>query len=151
MLFFLLMICSAMWYRVDEKTSKDSFSINIGPLTLGWTEVYVSIITVLMVYPPTILVAEIFRRRKLNSVRHYIKDPDLQKLVMDNAEEGPLPRWTLYLAWMLVYLAIIASCFFTFLYSLQWGGEKSRKWLAAFFMSLVETLLCLDPLIVSES
>ena len=146
---FLLMVSSAMWYRSDERATGESFSLHIGPLTLGWTEVYVSIITALTVYPPTIFVAELFRRRRVSVVRHYISDPDVQKFVNSNAERGPLPQWTLYLAWSLVIIAVVASAFFTFLYSLQWGGEKSRKWLGAFFLSLIETLVCLDPIIVS--
>ena len=56
-----------MWYGADERAEAD-FTINLGAMSIGWPEFYVGIMTVLTVYPATLLVVEIFRRRK---------DPDL--------------------------------------------------------------------------
>ena len=56
-----------MWYGADERAEAD-FTINLGVMSIGWPEFYVGIMTVLTVYPATLLVVEIFRRRK---------DPDL--------------------------------------------------------------------------
>ena len=61
-----------------------------------------------------------------------------------------LPRWVLVVAWILVFVAVVTASFFTFLYSLEWGSDKSNEWLGAFFLSFIQALLLVDPFVVSE-
>ena len=55
-----------------------------------------------------------------------------------------LPYISLYLAWSLCFLSVLVSAFFTFFYSLQWGGEKSNKWLTSFLLSTGETITVIN-------
>ncbi|XP_021346749.1 polycystic kidney disease protein 1-like 2 isoform X2 [Mizuhopecten yessoensis] len=57
-----------------------------------------------------------------------------------------LPFWCLYVAWALVVLSVLASAFFVILYSIEWGSEKSTRWLTAFFLSFIESVLFIQPL-----
>ncbi|XP_077869620.1 polycystin-1-like protein 2 [Saccoglossus kowalevskii] len=56
-----------------------------------------------------------------------------------------LPYWCIYIAWILVFLSVISSAFFTVLYSLEWGNEKSVMWLTSFIVSFLESILFLQP------
>lgn len=60
-----------------------------------------------------------------------------------------LPHWCNYLGWGIVLVTILVSGFFTILYSLEWGAEKAGKWLTAFLLSFVESILLIQPLKVS--
>ena len=135
-----------MWYGSEEK-SQVTFKFKVGPLKMGWNEFYVGCITILTVYPPVLLISELFRRSRKN--RNYIADPLERKFKMlDEGIEKELPRWVLVVAWIVALVAIAAGSFFTFLYSLDWGGDKSNEWLGAFFLSFVETLFLVDPFLV---
>ena len=147
-MFFLMMVSSAMWYGT-ENNSKVSFKFKVGPLSMGWNEFYVGCMTVLTVYPVVLVISELFRRTKK---KHYSEDILEQRFrLLDEGVEKELPRWVLVMAWILVFVAIITASFFTFLYSLDWGGDKSNQWLGAFFLSFIQALLLVDPLVVSRS
>ena len=146
-MFFLMMVSSAMWYGTEDK-SNVAFKFKVGPLAMGWNEFYVGCMTILTVYPVVLLISELFRRTKR---KHHSDDSLEQKFKMlDEGLEKEFPRWVLVVAWILVFIAIITSSFFTFLYSLDWGGDKSNEWLGAFFLSFLQALFLVDPLVVSE-
>ncbi len=61
-------------------------------------------------------------------------------------ESGMLfPFWTIYVAWFLVFAAVLLSSFFCVMYSQQWGKDKANDWLSAFFLSVVQDMFVLDP------
>lgn len=64
-----------------------------------------------------------------------------------NKKQGRwLPRWTIYLAWFLVFASILVPAFFIILYSMQWGKERSEAWLLAMFLSFFQSLFIIDPI-----
>ena len=65
-------------------------------------------------------------------------------------EEGVLPHFCVYIGWVLVALASVASSFFIFLYSAEWGKDISEEWLATFFLSFFESMFIVDPFKVSQ-
>ncbi|XP_077991802.1 polycystin-1-like protein 2 [Glandiceps talaboti] len=56
-----------------------------------------------------------------------------------------LPHWCVYIAWCLVFLSSLASAFFTVLYSMEWGHDRSVDWLFSFLTSFVQDLIILQP------
>ncbi|XP_066291033.1 polycystin-1-like protein 2 [Branchiostoma lanceolatum] len=56
-----------------------------------------------------------------------------------------LPHWFLWIAYVLVYGGAMMSGFFTILYSLEWGYEKSSQWLVTFLMSFFQDALVVQP------
>ena len=60
------------------------------------------------------------------------------------------PHWVIYIAWFLVAVSVIASAFFTILYSMEWGFDKSSKWLTSFFLGFLESVLLVQPLKVGH-
>lgn len=117
---FLSMIASCMFYRSSEnKPNQNAFTI--GPFSFTVNEVYVSFASSVIVIPALILITTLFNSK--NNRRLWIIS-----------------------GWILAILAILASGFFTILYSIQWGKEKSLKWLASFFLSFFESFALLQPI-----
>lgn len=54
-----------------------------------------------------------------------------------------------YTAWVLSFASVGVSAFFTLLYSLQWGKEKSEQWLLSFFISFVQDAAISQPIKVA--
>ena len=71
--------------------------------------------------------------------------PDPRKKRVKKKKPG-LPHAVVYFAWILVFLTIIVSGFFTILYSMEWGKEKAEKWLMAFSLSFFESVFVIQPL-----
>ena len=164
-MFFLILLSSAMWHGTEEKSTV-TFKFKVGPFSMGWNEFYVGCVTILTVYPVVLLISELFRRSKKKEqseddkpVQIYILDEKLDVIIekkrqaeqifiwLDEGIEKEYPRWLLVVAWILVFVAIVTASFFTFLYSLEWGGDKSNEWLGAFFLSSFQALFFVDPLL----
>jgi polycystin 1L2 len=57
-----------------------------------------------------------------------------------------LPTWTLYIGWFLCILTILVSGFFIILYSMEWGAARSNGWLASIAVSVLQSVLIIDPI-----
>jgi len=42
----------------------------------------------------------------------------------------------------------VVPAFFVLLYSIEWGKQKSEEWLTTFLMSVFESILFVDPIMV---
>ena len=60
-----------------------------------------------------------------------------------------LPRWTVGLWYLLAWLAMIISAFFTILYSMEFGKAKSERWLTNALVSFVLDILIIQPIKVT--
>ncbi|XP_060073681.1 polycystin-1-like protein 2 [Ylistrum balloti] len=146
MLLFLTMITNAMFFSPNE--SDQTGSVSIGNLTFSLKSVYVSIVGTLITTVPVVLVALLFsnsktRPRKPNKYKTRDEYSDDMFYTDDNL---PLPSFVRYIAWIIVFLAIIASSFFLLLYSMEWGKTASEAWLVSFVFSFLESFLFVDPL-----
>ncbi|XP_013393442.1 polycystic kidney disease protein 1-like 2 [Lingula anatina] len=56
------------------------------------------------------------------------------------------PWWFVVFGYILAFVAVFTSAFFTLLYSLEWGATKSTNWLLALFFALGESVLVVQPL-----
>ncbi|XP_064637018.1 polycystin-1-like protein 2 [Lineus longissimus] len=56
------------------------------------------------------------------------------------------PPWFLYVAWIVCFLSVIGSAFFTILYSMEWGKQKSEEWLSTFVMSFFQSVIVVQPI-----
>lgn len=78
-----------------------------------------------------------------------------QKIITNVPTEGlhakrkkkfELPHWCVYIGWILVFISSGVSCFFTFLYSMEWGKEKSINWLSSMILSIFESVTVIQPI-----
>lgn len=173
---YLTMIVNAMFYHTDEKVDRPEV-VQIGPFRFSTHQMFVSVISVLLVLPVAIIITQLFRissnmldkqRKKtlLNwnrKIKHEQEIDEEESIGSDYAwhkrkdaiesHSKPLvnPRYLLLTGWILGILTILASAFFVILYSMEWGKAKSEEWLTSFLMSFIETILFFDPLLVSIS
>ena len=56
-----------------------------------------------------------------------------------------LPHSCVYVAYSLVYISALLSSFITFLYSIEWGKEKSLSWLSSILLSICESVIVIQP------
>ncbi|KAL4220971.1 Single-stranded DNA-binding protein 3 [Mactra antiquata] len=87
------------------------------------------------------------------SFNNQTKEDKLQtKLLSDTVPEyyGKLflPTCFVYINWCIVAGGVAAPAFFVMLYSMEWGKQKSEEWLTSFFMSLIESAIVVDPVMV---
>ncbi|XP_078670985.1 polycystin-2-like protein 2 [Branchiostoma floridae x Branchiostoma belcheri] len=153
------MVTNAMFYRTDSSV-KDPGRFSIGPLKLSLYELYVSVVSSVITLPATLAVVELFRRSKpkqackgsrRNShvkVIHWKVDKAKKQQYKPPAPQQAkgLPHFCVYIAWCLVFLAVTASGFFTILYGLEWGREKSLDWLSSILLGMIESVLFVQPI-----
>ena len=134
--------------RADDGAETSNFQFHLGPLTVGWNELYVGFMTIILVYPVTLVIAELFRKSKHISSRKILTALN-EDVSPENAnKDRTLPSCTRGVAWFLVIFAVVSSACVVFLYSLEWGGDKAKEWLGAFVMSFVQAVFLLDPFVV---
>ncbi|XP_019634629.1 PREDICTED: polycystic kidney disease protein 1-like 2 [Branchiostoma belcheri] len=171
-LLFCTMVSNAMWYET-EKNVKTVHAITIGSLTFTWHQLYVSIMSTLVIFPVNIGLVTLFRKIRPKESALYdeldsskgknssaptldghgsVSNIDIESATSDHAEEAPakkpflFPPWMVYVAWCVAFLVTFTSAFFSVLYSLEWGPKKSVDWLTSMFLSFSLSLLVVDPI-----
>ena len=135
-------------HRADEGQEVPGFQFQLGPVRLGWTEVYVGFMSVLTIQPVIFAITQLFKRAAARPhVRFYTAQGE-DVTPVEEKQGCTLPAGMRYVAWFLVAASILSSASVCFLYSLQWGGDKSKEWLGAIIMSFVESICLVDPFVV---
>ena len=160
-LLYLTMITNAMWYKTPEEGGGASEVLHLGPVTISVAMLAASIYSSLVVIPPILLITFIFLKSReipkaktstdikiiMRRLQHQKKgSADHQMKQNQRKQPFSLPHWCIIFGWILVFLSIAVSAFFTILYSFQWGGVKSTGWLIAFCLSFFESCLIVQPL-----
>ena len=138
------MVMNAMWYKTDEGGSGSSV-VHIGPISFSMHELYTGTVSSLIIVPPVILMTTLFVKSLPPK-----KEMETGRFVVENGRKR-LPHWCQYIAWFLTVLAVAVGAFFTILYSFQFGGEKSKKWLIAFLLGFFESVFLIQPTKVSPA
>ncbi|UYV63031.1 hypothetical protein LAZ67_2002891 [Cordylochernes scorpioides] len=61
------------------------------------------------------------------------------------------PWWCRYIAWFLCFASVVVSVFFLWAYGIQFGDEKTRKWLTSLLISFFSSILVTQPIKTKES
>ena len=91
---------------------------------------------------PLLMLSEsLHRKKKPKAIK--VKDGLLKKI-----QKGGLylPWWSDYVAWVLAFIIVLVSAFFTILYSFNYGLEVSVKWLSTLVLSFATDAFLLQPL-----
>ncbi|XP_028402707.1 polycystic kidney disease protein 1-like 2 isoform X2 [Dendronephthya gigantea] len=143
------MITSAMFYNMGGD-GPSPFSIQIGSLVIDLKQFVIALQSSLIIVPVNVAIVQIFRnlRPKPSKKDIYKEEKEDNNEKEESAGEKPkgkLPYWFIYVAYLLCYLASAASIFFTLLYSIQWGKEKSTEWVIAMVTAFLQSVLLLQP------
>ena len=143
------MITSAMFYNMGGD-GPSPFAIHIGSLVIDLKQFVIALQSSLIIVPVNVAIVQIFRNLKPKKSKEEIyneetEDNSENKENEGNKPKGKLPHWFIYIAYALCYLASAASIFFTLLYSIQWGKEKSTEWVIAMVTAFLQSVLLLQP------
>ncbi|KAK4321943.1 hypothetical protein Pmani_007294 [Petrolisthes manimaculis] len=134
----------------------------------------VGVLLLLVVYPVVLIVGFIFRRagprvkRMSRAVlsRQKQQQEQMERVGVDgdatmdlnncdtnhtlHIKPRPLvlPWWCRILAWVLVIGVVVGSIFLVWAYALQFGGEKTSRWLSSFIVTFFISILVVEPLMV---
>lgn len=153
-LLFLSMVTSAMWFNQepsddeqDQETASTIRTVELGPFKLSYKQLYVGLMSSVITFLPSILMVAIFKNRKLKQEHTTSSDieSDTKNVPKKNKKRRQLPWWTIYFAYALVIVCISCGGTFTFLYSLEFGAEKTNDWLLSFVIGTVMGALLLEP------
>ncbi|XP_034549878.1 polycystic kidney disease protein 1-like 2 [Notolabrus celidotus] len=94
---------------------------------------------------------------RFSSVNLY--EPDQKKLIPADSTDaddkqkkksscchGGLPWWFIFIGWLLVIATSVVSGYFTMLYGLKFGKERSVSWLVSMIISFFQSVLIIQPL-----
>lgn len=144
---FLAMITNCMFYKDAAEQEPSTQAIHIGPISITGTQMYNSIISSLIVFPPILIITIIFSKARHNFTGSKYRTKTVHSRTSLGA--GSLPPWSVYFAWTLVFFSVAVSGVFTIFYSLDWGEKKSESWLIAFLLSFAESAILIQPVKVT--
>jgi hypothetical protein len=151
LLLFLIMLSNIINFTlINSATSSDTpcegLSID-NNLCIELTGILRSIVINLIIFVPTFIMLEVFKRTKQRKP-HIVK---LRELVGINDYELPrkrefgFPWWTKIICYVLSILIMIVSIFFTILYGIQMGDKSAQKWLSSILVSLFISVCLTGP------
>ncbi|XP_062589813.1 uncharacterized protein LOC134251420 [Saccostrea cucullata] len=154
-LLFLSMVASAMWFNQepseedkDPDTVSEIRTVELGPFKLSYKQLYVGFMSSLITFVPSIIIVAIFKNRKIKQGNNNTSDPEKSEVVaMENKQRRLLLPWqSVFFAYALIGLCIATGGTFTFLYSLEFGTDKTNDWLMSFVFGTLLGVLILEPI-----
>ncbi|XP_054717406.1 polycystin family receptor for egg jelly-like [Uloborus diversus] len=170
----LSMLSNAMYYqRTSAKPSSGGFKF--GPLSLSPEQVAVGIVTNFLIFPPTFVMIFFFRKSRPRNLRPSRieealkaqrnewrkKNPtvpseinrkkrnsknDTEAQLYHRKKKFSLPWWCVYFGWLLAIASIGASLFFMWAYGIEFGDEKTSKWLTSLIVAFFSSVLITQPI-----
>ncbi|XP_043202140.1 polycystic kidney disease protein 1-like 2 [Amphibalanus amphitrite] len=173
-LLFLSMMVNAMWYGVVPSTPS-SGALNFGPMSLSIEQISVGVMSNLIIFPPSFLIVFLFKKSRARKLRKSRIDEALEKQKFGNqvakserpasvashgekSDEGNdkkkkkkkkpllLPWWCRIIAWILCIICLFGSAFIVWAYGVQFGNEKTTKWLTSLLTSFFSSILLIQPI-----
>ncbi|XP_061188827.1 uncharacterized protein LOC133197002 [Saccostrea echinata] len=154
-LLFLSMVASAMWFNQEpskEDQDPDTVSairtVQLGPFKLSYKQLYVGFMSSLITFVPSIIIVAIFKNRKIKQENTSYSDSQKESEIVsieNKKRRLVLPWQSVYFAYALIGLCITTGGTFTFLYSLEFGTDKTNDWLMSFVFGTVLGVLILEP------
>ncbi|XP_056680188.1 polycystic kidney disease protein 1-like 3 isoform X3 [Monodelphis domestica] len=70
--------------------------------------------------------------------------------MLDSEEEKPafmnsLPKWSIYICWLLLGVTSLVSAFFTALYSLDLNRDQATSWVISMVLSILQNIFIIQP------
>ena len=154
------MLMNILYYGMDNSPTNDG--LKLGPfINLTLEQVSIGVITNLCVFPPSLLLVQLFRRIKrrrtrISKLKRVLKENDLsieentthEKLIKKSikVKDFKFPWWFKIVAYMISYVFAGVSLFFVVIKGIEFGDDKVTKWLSSLIISFVSSILLTQPL-----
>jgi len=148
-LLFLIMFSNTMYFTVKNNLSTtkcDGF--NLGTvMCINISSVLISIIINLILFVPTYIILEIFKKSKPKKSRiNEIKELIGEKESIKSKNQLRLPWWSKIVGYILSFIIIGVSIFFTIMYGITMGNDLAIKCFSSIITSFLITILITGPL-----
>ncbi|XP_078675170.1 polycystin-1-like protein 2 [Branchiostoma floridae x Branchiostoma belcheri] len=142
------MVSSAMWLR-DEVEIEIVRVFSLGPFSFTLNGVYTGFMASITCLPVITAIVLLFQYSRPSSKGdRRVRDVETGGPPEAPTQRGPvkrLPHGCRYVAWMLAMLSFLGSAVFTTLFSMQWGRDKTNKWLSAFLITFLADVFLMEP------
>jgi len=162
------MLMNILYYGMDTSSSTSS-GLQIGPyVNVTLQQVSVGIITNLIVFPPSLLLVQLFKRTKLRvgrlskikklleeynptrTVNHENKKNKAEKTKTKKLFELKFPWWFKIIAYGLSFILACVCLFFVIMKGIVFGDEKVKKWITSVLISFLSSVLLTQPFQVTK-
>jgi len=157
------MVMNIMYYGMD--TSPSQSGIQIGSFfNLSLQQISIGVITNLIIFPPSLLLVQLFRRTKsktprINKLKKILNENNLSstedeekniRKVKENKsktkKQFKFPWWFKIIAYILSFTFAGVSLFFVVIKGIEFGQDKVTKWLSSIIVSFFSSVLLTQPL-----
>ena len=143
------MLMNIMYYGMDNSAQQDG--LKIGPyINLTLQQLSIGIISNLIVFPPTLLLVQLFRRTKRRHTRisklRLMLNNERKKCKDKKTVYIKFPWWFKIIAYILSFLFAAVSIFFVIVKGIEFGNEKAAKWLTSVVLSFFSSILLTQPI-----
>jgi polycystin 1L2 len=151
------MLMNIMYYEKDTSPSEDG--LTIGPyFNLTLNQLSSGIITSLIVFVPSLLLVQLFRRIKrkntrLAKLKKILKDSD-SNVEMSQKQKNSIfpckfPWWFKIVPYFLSFVFTSVSLVFVIIKGIEFGDAQVTKWLTSLIISFLSSILFTQPLKVA--
>jgi polycystin 1L2 len=156
-----------LYYGMDTSSSMSS-DLQIGPyVNVTLQQVSVGIITNLIVFPPSLLLVQLFKRTKLRISRlskikklleeynptRSLDQEDKNKAGIKKAKKSfelKFPWWFKIIAYGLSFILACVCLFFVIMKGIVLGDDKVKKWITSVLISFLSSVLLTQPFQVTK-
>ncbi|XP_078692602.1 polycystin-1-like protein 2 [Branchiostoma floridae x Branchiostoma belcheri] len=139
------MVSSAMWLR-DEVETEIVQGLIVGPFSFTLNEVYTGFMASITCLPVVTAIVLLFQYSRPSSKDdRRVRDVEMGGPPTQRGPAKRLPHGCRYVAWVLAMLSFLGSAVFTTLFSMQWGRDKTNKWLSAFVITFLADVFLMQP------
>ena len=146
-----------MYYGMSSSSSSSqNDGLKIGPyINITPEQIGIGIITNLIVFPPSLLLVQLFRRTQNRNTRI----SKIKKMLNKNKSkenknskrlfELKFPWWFKIIAYLIAFVFASVSLFFVIIKGIEFGDEKVTKWLTSLIISFLSSILLTQPIQVT--
>jgi len=160
----ITMLMNIMYYDLNDSSSSTSSGLQIGPyINLTLQQISIGVITNLIVFPPSFLLVQLFKRSKrrhtrLSKIKKLLNEynpgnsVENEKNNQNQTKKGrrsfelKFPWWFKIVAYALSFLMACVCLFFVIVKGIVFGDEKVTKWITSVLVSFVSSVLLTQPL-----
>ena len=150
------MLMNIMYYGMDNSPSEGG--LKIGPyFNLTLNQLSIGIITSLIVFAPSLLLVQLFRRIKrkntrLAKLKKILKDSEnveMTQIKKKSILSLKFPWWFKIVAYLLSFAFTSVSLVFVIIKGIEFGDAQVTKWLTSLIISFLSSILFTQPLKVA--
>ena len=148
------LIANAMFYQVGENETPKN-AIRIMGFSFSIRQVSIGFMSSMIVFPANLIIVTIFRKAKPKASQYEVKSGRIEGEDVDietgeekkkSPKKFALPHWFVYVAYVMAFIATCTSASFVIMYGMEFGPEKSARWLSSITISFLQDVLFTQPI-----